>query len=322
MAIAEPLEPVDPGRSDEPMQTSAAPARRSSFYMAMRVLPPAQRDAMYEIYSFCRAVDDIADDPGCHATRLAELNMWRARIDALYPGSAPSVLETALPTRVALESTNGVATGAMHGTAPLVSPTVSAGLAAAVKQFDLIKADFLAVIDGMQMDLDADIQAPDFATLDLYCDRVASAVGRLSTQVFGLSREHGVKLAYSLGRALQFTNILRDLDEDADINRLYLCHESLEKAGITARTPAAVLAAPGLAAACDWLAKAALDHYAAADALMRDAPRKLVRAPRLMSVVYRDILEKTIARGWEAPRTRVRVPRAKLVWLLLRHGLV
>jgi len=178
------------------------------------------------------------------------------------------------------------------------------------------------VIDGMQMDLDADIQAPDFATLDLYCDRVASAVGRLSTQVFGLPREHGVKLAYSLGRALQFTNILRDVDEDAEINRLYLCHESLEQAGITARTPAAVLASPGLADACDWLAKAALDHYAAADALMRDAPRKLVRAPRLMSVVYRDILEKTIARGWGAPRTRVRVPRAKLIWLLLRHGLV
>lgn len=302
MAIAEHLTPVDPGRSDNPMQTSAAPARRSSFYMAMRVLPPAQRDAMYEIYSFCRAVDDIADDPGCHATRLGELNLWRARIDALYPGSPPSELAAGL------EVPSGMG--------------VSAGLAAAVERFDLAKDDFVAVIDGMQMDLDADIQAPDFATLDLYCDRVASAVGRLSTQVFGLPRDHGVKLAYSLGRALQFTNILRDLDEDAEINRLYLCYESLETAGITARTPTAVLASPGLADACDWLAKAALDHYAAADALMRDAPRKLVRAPRLMSVVYRDILEKTIARGWEAPRTRVRVPRAKLIWLLLRHGLV
>ncbi|MGI4859040.1 MAG: squalene/phytoene synthase family protein, partial [Janthinobacterium lividum] len=160
----------------------------------MRVLPPEQREAMYEIYSFCRAVDDIADGEGDRGARRAALDMWRARIDAMYPGT---------PAGAAAST----AAGAVADPTAAVNPTRAATatppprLAAAVARFDLQQADFVAVIDGMQMDLDADIQAPSFEVLDLYCDRVASAVGRLSTQVFGLPRPLGVKLAYHLGRA-------------------------------------------------------------------------------------------------------------------------
>ena len=88
----------------------------------------------------------------------------------------------------------------------------------------------------MQMDVDADIRGPDFATLDLYCDRVASAVGRLSVKVFGMDESPDAKLAHHLGRALQFTNILRDLDEDAAMGRLYLPAEALAAAGIDGPT--------------------------------------------------------------------------------------
>ena len=77
----------------------------------------------------------------------------------------------------------------------------------------------------MEMDVPQDIRAPDLATLDLYCDRVASAVGRLSVRVFGLAEDDGIQLAHHLGRALQLTNILRDIDEDAGIGRLYLPRE-------------------------------------------------------------------------------------------------
>ncbi|MGI4860515.1 MAG: squalene/phytoene synthase family protein [Janthinobacterium lividum] len=279
-------------------------ARRSSFYLAMRVLPAEQREAMYEIYSFCRAVDDLADGDGERDARRAALDVWRARIDAMYPEtSAGGAAELVAPV-------------------PARASTVTAPprLAAAVARFDLQRADFVAVIDGMQMDLDSDIQAPNFEVLDLYCDRVASAVGRLCTQVFGLPRPLGVKLAHHLGRALQFTNILRDLDEDAAINRLYLARESLVGADITARTPHAVLASAGLPQACIWLARAARVHYIEADALMRRAPRAAVKAPRLMSVVYRETLEKTLARGWAAPRERVRVSRLRLAALYLRYG--
>ena len=98
----------------------------------------------------------------------------------------------------------------------------------------------------MEMDVVSDIRAPDLATLDLYCDRVASAVGRLSVRVFGVPNEDGIHLSHHLGRALQLTNILRDLDEDAEIGRLYLPREYLEAAGIMTDDPQAALANPNL----------------------------------------------------------------------------
>ncbi len=89
-------------------------------------------------------------------------------------------------------------------------------------RFDLRREDFIAVIDGMDMDVVEDIRAPDWATLELYCDRVASAVGRLSVRIFGTPAAEREGLAHHLGKALQLTNILRDVDEDAAIGRLYL----------------------------------------------------------------------------------------------------
>src|SRR5271163_1877641 len=177
----------------------------------MRILPRAGREAMFEIYSFCRAVDDIADDPGPRPARSAQLQQWRADIDALYAGAPPPQL---------------------------------AGLAEAVKKFDLKREDFLAVIDGMAMDVAADIRAPDRLTLEVYCDRVACAVGRLSVRVFGMEREAGLALAHHLGMALQLTNILRDLDEDAALGRLYLPREALQAQGIATTEPHGVLAQP------------------------------------------------------------------------------
>ena len=120
------------------------------------------------------------------------------------------------------------------------------GLAQAVRGFDLQREDFIAIIDGMEMDVIADIRAPDQPTLDLYCDRVACAVGRLSVRVFGMEHDAGIALAHHLGRALQLTNILRDLDEDASLGRLYLPREELQAAGITSTEPAEVLAHPAI----------------------------------------------------------------------------
>jgi phytoene synthase len=252
----------------------------------MRILPQEQRDVMYAVYAFCRAVDDIADDRvGSRAERHAELDGWREDIAALYAGRA--------------------------------TPRVS-GLAAAVRRFGLEQADFLAIIDGMQMDVDTDIRAPDLATLDLYCDRVASAVGRLSVRIFGVPRDLGPQLAYHLGRALQLTNILRDLDEDAEIGRLYLPQEKLAAAGISATDPRVVLASPGLAPVCEFVVSEAERHFAAANAIIAKAPRATTIAPRLMRDVYNLILQKLKARGWSAPRTRVRTPKANVILALIR----
>ena len=198
--------------SNEPAADAATAASGSSFYAAMRILPRPQRQAMYDIYAFCRAVDDIADDGGDRGERLKQLAQWRRDIDAIYAGNPPARLES---------------------------------LALAVQAFGLAREDFRAVIDGMEMDVLADIRAPDLATLDLYCDRVASAVGRLSVRVFGMNETDGAALAYHLGRALQLTNTLRDIDEDATIGRLYMPREYLEQAGITSDEPHGSGRAPG-----------------------------------------------------------------------------
>jgi phytoene synthase len=268
----------------------ALPAAGSSFYLAMRILPRAERQAMYAIYAFCRAVDDIADDGGPREPRRDALDHWRADIDALFKGEVrDSIRDLAEPTR----------------------------------RFGLRKVDFHAVIDGMAMDLEANLHAPDWATLDLYCDRVASAVGRLSVRIFGVDPEKGDALAHHLGRALQLTNILRDLDEDAEMGRLYLPREALAGAGIATegRAPTAILGERTLENACREVADRAAKHFEDADRIMRECPRRAVRAPRLMEAAYRKILADLLARGFAPPRTRVRTSKLHVLGAVLRHGI-
>jgi phytoene synthase len=270
-------------------ETTQSQASGSSFYTAMRLLPRPEREGMFAIYAFCRKVDDIADDPGpTKAERRGALDAWRADLACLYAGKEPSLGRE------------------------LVEP---------VRRFNLQRDDFLAVIDGMQMDVEEDIRAPDFATLDLYCDRVASAVGRLSVRIFGMDDTAGRDLAHHLGRALQFTNILRDIDEDAAVGRLYLPAEALDAAGVRSRAPNDVLADPAIDAACRWLAVKAREHYRSAEAILGARPKGRLRAPRLMSAVYGEILKKMEREGWAPPRGRVSLSKAALILIVLRRGL-
>ena len=264
-------------------------ASGSSFYAAMRILPREQREAMFQIYSFCRQVDDIADSNGPRPERLAALQQWRDDIDALYQGRPPARLRDYV---------------------------------ASVRTFGLQREDFLAIVDGMEMDVPQDIRAPDLATLDLYCDRVASAVGRLSVRVFGLARDDGILLAHHLGRALQLTNILRDLDEDAAIGRLYLPREGLLQAGITGTDPLKVIVDPALPVACAPLVERVRTHFQQADEIMARNPRRVVRAPRIMSRYYRAILERLVARGFAAPRPPVRLNKMARIAIVLRYALI
>jgi presqualene diphosphate synthase len=266
---------------------NASRASGSSFYTAMRILPLAQRDAMFAIYGFCRQVDDIADAHGPRDERLAKLAAWRSDIKALYRGSVTA------------------------RTSDLAGP---------VRDYGLDQADFLAVIDGMEIDVIADVQAPTWPELDLYCDRVASAVGRLSVRIFGLENKAGRELAHHLGRALQLTNILRDLDEDAAAGRLYLPQEALAEAGIDAADPSVVLTSPSLHRACAQLVEVARNHFNRADEIMSCAPRRAVRAPRIMGAVYRLMLEHLTMRGFAPPRRPIRLGRPRLVWIIMRYG--
>ncbi len=147
-------------------------AAGSSFYWAMRFMPPGRREALYAIYAFCREVDDIADGTQSSAVKTDALNAWRKKIDDLFAGRPMDAI-----TRV---------------------------LAGAVQNFGLRHADFVAVIQGMEMDAMGTIVAPSQQQLDLYCDCVAGAVGRLCVHVFGeaeagqrvaMMQSHGLVLA-------------------------------------------------------------------------------------------------------------------------------
>jgi phytoene synthase len=137
-----------------------------------------------------------------------------------------------------------------------------------------------------------------------------------------MEEQEGVALAHHLGRALQLTNILRDLDEDASLGRLYLPAEGLRAAGITTTDPPAVLASPMLEKVCACVVDRARGHFATADNIMARSPRRHVRAPRIMSEAYRMILDRLVARGWSPPRPPIRLPRARLLWIIMRHAFI
>jgi squalene synthase HpnD len=269
-----------------PVSSIAEKAHGSSFYAGMRVLPPAEREAMFAIYGFCREVDDIADDrTGDRPARGVALDAWRADLDALYAGRDPGQ---------------------------------AVYLANAVERFGLARTDFEAVIDGMAMDVVRDIRWPSAAELDLYCDRVASAVGRLSVRVFGMDQAPGIALSHHLGRALQLTNILRDVDEDAAIGRVYLSREAIEGAGITVGDIAQVIGDPRIDAACRGIATQAGQHYAEANRILSARQKGHLIAPRLMEAAYGALLRRMVRKGWAPPRHRVRHNKIALLWTLIR----
>ena len=264
-------------------------AAGTSFYRGMRVLEPDRRSAMYAIYAFCRMVDDIADEDLPFLEKRPALASWRERIAGLYSGAADDAV-----TRV---------------------------LVLAVRKFALRQADFLAVIDGMEMDAETEIVAPDLATLDTYCDRVASAVGRLSVRAFGDASPTADLVAFSLGRALQLTNILRDLQEDAERNRLYLPAEWLAQANVPP-DPHRALAAAGLTQVCNRVAALARRHFEDAASAMRRCDRRAMRPARLMGATYAALLARLERRGWARPDQRVSVPTWEKLWLVLRYGVL
>ena len=169
----------------------------SSFYWGMKILPSKQARAMFAVYAFCRIVDDIADEIKDKIKREKLLKEWELSIKNLF-----------------LKQTT--------------KNSVERELLFSIKEFNLEKKDFLSIIQGMRMDSDSNIVFPSQKKLNLYCDRVAVAVGYLSIKIFGLSKS-AKNYAFYLGRAFQLTNIVRDFREDIDRGRCYISVKYLQK---------------------------------------------------------------------------------------------
>lgn len=259
-------------------------ASNSSFYWPMRLLPARRRNAAFAVYAFCRAADDAADGQAPPAVRRARLSALRIELARIYrePTGHPEPL------------------------------------AAAVAAFDLPQDAFDAILDGMATDLDGPVIAPDLAALELYCAQVAGAVGRLLVRIFADDRrEADDRFALALGEALQLTNILRDVAEDAALGRLYLPREVLTAAGVPLH-PAAALACPRLPEACRLLAARAEERYDAAIKLLPQVGRRRMWAAVAMMAGYRRLLARLHAQGWTAEGERPRLSRWESAFITLR----
>ncbi|WP_334064001.1 squalene/phytoene synthase family protein [Limimaricola cinnabarinus] len=253
----------------------------SSFRTGMRVLPAPRRRAILAVYAFCRVVDDVVDGPAPLAERRAGIKAWEAELARAREGRAET--------------------------------PVGREIAHAARAYDLPYEEFELVLDGMRMDLDGMV-APPQAVLDAYIRRVAGAVGILSMHVFGAWRgAPSRRFALSLAEALQLTNILRDIEEDAGLGRLYLPAELLDELGIPPR-PEAVLASPALPDLRRRLAARARAAYAAAAREIPAHSRLRIAPALLMMGPYERLLRQI-----EADAQRPPPPRAR--WRKLMDGL-
>jgi len=262
----------------------------SSFYWAMRLLPPEQRKAMYSVYAFCREVDDIVDHYSAGEDKHTRLQGWRNEIANLFSGSPKHPIALAL--------------------------------ANSALQFELSEDDFLLVIDGMEMDAAGSVRIADMDMLRHYCDLVACAVGRISAQIFGLPQDLGRALAAALGEALQLTNILRDLDEDARVDRLYIPQDLLGAHRVVALEPLTILADPAISDICEDIAQLAQNRFDEAEIILARCARRSARPAIIMMETYRRILVRLRRRGWLHIEDRVSLSATQKFWIILRYGII
>ena len=267
-------------------------SRDTNFYYSFLVLPADKRRAIVAVWDFCRAVDDAADEPGT-ATPEEQLARWRSEVAACFEGSAPRTPQ-------------------------------GRALAPYVARFNLPRASFEAIIDGVEMDLGRR-RYETFDDLFEYCIRVASAVGLISLEIFGYRDPRARQYAIDLGVALQLTNILRDVPEDLRRGRVYIPQEDLRRHGVTeadlqAETDhaAGAVRSTQVKALLRQQAARAREYYArAAGELPRSDARGLVAA-EIMGAIYRTILDRIEDRDYDVFSSVVRIPRPRRALIAAR----
>lgn len=251
-------------------------AARSNFYYSFLFLPPEQRDAVLEVYSFCHEVDELVDHPRAGSDPRAELDGWRRDIAALYDRGQPSAR------------------------AQRLAPHVEA--------FALPRQAFLDILDGVEMDLERTRYAT-WDELQLYCRRVASAVGLLCIKIFGHRNPRSCDYALELGIALQLTNILRDIKQDAHRGRIYLPTEDLERFGVSEEEILSGRSSDRMHEFMAFQCQRARSHFFRADTLLPPEDRMALYAAEIMGRIYLRILERIESDGFNIWGKRVTISR-------------
>lgn len=264
---------------------------QSSFYWPMQLAPEPQRSAMFAIYAWCRYLDDIIDGTLPDDAKASAISLWRDYFsDTHHPAD-------------------------MDPESAMVAATLSAAMAA----HNLPPRLFLRMLDGLEMDLAGEMRAPPLAVLESYAHAVASVPGELCLHVLGWRGETAAEFARALGEAVQYTNILRDVEEDAEQGRLYIPREALESAGIVAQDPDIVLTDARFANA--WLALALMAEakfHLAEVLLPNGAARQHIRPALAMMAIYRALWKQLRRRGWKPGAPKVSLPKWRAILIALR----
>ena len=266
---------------DEYCQQKAAQSG-SSFYYSFLFLPAERRRAITALYAFCREVDDVVDevsDAGIARTKLA---WWRTEVANLFAGHPQHPVTKAL--------------------APHLAPC---GIDA---------ARLNEIVDGMEMDLSYH-RYPDFASLQLYCHRVAGVVGQLSAGIFGATQPGTVEYAESLGTAFQLTNIIRDVGEDARRGRVYIPVDELADFGLTPEEVLARRHDERFEKLMEFQARRAESYYDRALAALPPQDRANQRAGLVMAAIYRTLLREIRAERFRVLEQRIALTPLRKLWI-------
>lgn len=260
----------------------------TSFFWSMRLLPVGKRNAMYTIYAFFRHIDDIVDGDKDMDEKLDLLDAWREEINNIYDKKTP-VTE------------------------------IGRKIYKNCMRFKLPKQEFVRMIDSISMDLPNPMQAPSIEEFYKYCRGVAGVPGSLSLRIFGCDDEKLIEdLSFTLGTALQTTNILRDVKEDAQANRLYIPKDFLEKAEIKTTDPLSVVVDKNLSKAREELAKIASANYEKAYELIKQLDKKTARSVLMIANIYKRYFDIMQNRGWEIISPKPQLSKTKKLGIALR----
>ena len=260
----------------------------SSFYYSFKFLSHERRRAITALYAFCREVDDVVDECTDEGVARTTLAWWRGQVADIYTGKPQH------PVAIAL--------------VPLV------------KEFHMPQEHLLEIIDGMEMDLNQH-QYEDYKHLQLYCYRVASVVGLLAAEIFGYQDRKTLKYAHDLGIALQLTNIIRDVGEDARRGRIYLPQDEMAQFGVLPNDILAARESEAFQQLMKFQIERAQHFYDQALSELPAVDRKAQRTGLIMAAIYRATLEEVAYTGCHVLRERVSLPPLRKLWIALRTWL-
>ena len=254
----------------------------SSFYYSFLFLPAEKRKAITALYAFCREVDDVVDETHDPGVAESKLNWWVEEIDALYKGNAKH--------------------------------PVSRALSASMEHFDLHREYLEEIIAGMQMDLHIN-RYNTFDELKLYCHRVAGVVGLLAVEIFGSSHRDTLKFAENLGTALQLTNIIRDVKEDAMRNRVYIPADELQKFSVQESDLQLPKTTTSLKKLLDFQMQRAQDYYRKALSSLPDCDRYNQVSSLVMAAIYQALLNEISKDDFQVMEHRIKLTPVRKLWI-------